>query len=61
MVVKRLKLLLEEIILMIIEQYKPREVRLIGKSQIKELIDPVAAVPRPLILVEQQKRKFGLY
>ena len=46
---------------MIIEQYKPREVRLIGKSQIKEHTDPVAVVPHPLISVEQQKQKFDLY
>ena len=46
---------------MIIEQYKRHEVRLIGKSQIKEHIDPVGVVPLPLILVELQKQKFDLY
>ena len=61
MVVKRLKLLLGEVILMIIEQYRPREVQLIGKSLIKEHIDPVAVVHRPLISVELQKQKFDLY
>ena len=47
---------------MIIEQkYRPQEVRLIGKSQIKEHIDLVAVVRHPLILVGRQKRKFGLF